>query len=213
MACSSDLPEETAARYLNGLRSQDGQPAEGPPASPVSSTYGSPEPPVSERRRHPRYRCSGSAQLRKKTSTVHTWGTFTDISLGGCYIEMQATFPPDTEMELVLELNGARVEMQAVVRVTYPFLGMGLAFTGISDPERVHLEEMIATLAAPPISPQLGPRVERGSDSSGHEIVLPVIVDAASALNTLIKFFQKADRMTRGEFLDLIRQSQPFSLK
>jgi hypothetical protein len=26
-------------------------------------------------------------------STVRTWGTFTDLSVGGCYVELKATFP------------------------------------------------------------------------------------------------------------------------
>ena len=53
---------------------------------------------------------------------------------------MPATFPPETEMELVLELNGLRVQVKAIVRITYPFWGMGLAFTAISDEGGLGLE-------------------------------------------------------------------------
>src|SRR5271169_7140093 len=46
-----------------------------------------------EKRRSPRYKCEGSAELREDDCDVRTWATFSDISLHGCYVEAQATYP------------------------------------------------------------------------------------------------------------------------
>ena len=61
---------------------------------------------------------------------MRTWGTFTDLSIRGCYIEMTATFPVGARVDLSLELNGIRAETQGEVRVSYPFLGMGDCLPG-----------------------------------------------------------------------------------
>ncbi|HYL16905.1 MAG TPA: PilZ domain-containing protein [Terriglobales bacterium] len=85
----------TTARYERSLRSGD--------------------VPPDERRHYARYRCAGSVQLRTQGDTMRTWGTFTDISRRGCYVEVQATFPPGTKMYLLLELHEYRVHTKAVV--------------------------------------------------------------------------------------------------
>jgi PilZ domain len=74
----------------------------------------------SERRRTPRFKCEGSAEFRVGGTDVRTWGTFTDLSVHGCYIELTATFPVGTMVDLVLGLNGFRVNVKGEVRVSYP---------------------------------------------------------------------------------------------
>jgi len=44
-----------------------------------------------ERRSHVRYICDGGVEVRTEGSTTGFWGTLTDISLGGCYVQ---TFSP-----------------------------------------------------------------------------------------------------------------------
>ena len=79
---------------------------------------GSSSPPFkgAEKRRSPCYKCEGSAQLREEGCDVRTWSTFTDISLNGCYVEAQATYPAGTLLHMKLESNGIRVEMIEYVR-------------------------------------------------------------------------------------------------
>ena len=101
-----------------------------------------------ERRSTLRLRCSGSAEFRVEGSEVRIWGTLYDVSLHGCYIEMNNTFPVDTRVNLVLEAMGIRVQMLAVVRVSYPFLGMGLCFSEIDPGQQLQLEQMLAAVSA-----------------------------------------------------------------
>jgi hypothetical protein len=46
-----------------------------------------------EKRRSHRYNCEGNAELREERRDVRTWATFQDVSLHGCYMEVQATYP------------------------------------------------------------------------------------------------------------------------
>jgi hypothetical protein len=73
-----------------------------------------------EKRRSPRYKCEGSAELREEGCDVRTWSTFTDISLNGCYVEAQATHPAGTQLHMKLDANGIRLETKGKVRVSYP---------------------------------------------------------------------------------------------
>lgn len=108
--------ENSGADYLRRLK-QDQAGGLATSAEPVIALPLAPavEP---ERRRSPRYKCEGSAEFRVGGTNVRTWGTFTDLSLNGCYVEMTATFPVGAMVDLGLELNGLRAEVRGEVRVS-----------------------------------------------------------------------------------------------
>src|SRR6266702_642714 len=82
-------------------------------------------------------------------SDVRIWGTLSDISQDGCYIEMTATFPVATIANLVLEANGIRLRVKGRVQVSYPFLGMGMRFSEVSEEQRAPLQELLDSLSKP----------------------------------------------------------------
>ncbi len=164
-----------------------------------------------ERRRGIRYRCEGSADFRAEGSDVRIWGSLSDISQDGCYIEMTATFPVATIANLVLEANGIRLRLKGRVQVNYPFLGMGMRFSEVSEEQRAPLQELLDSLSKP-----AAPHPEGSPDSEGTPAAkpptgtsMPVIVDPSAALNAIVRFFQTEQSLTREEFLDLICISQP----
>lgn len=196
---------ENAMGYLKHLREANGVVSSGESGIPneAARTVRLPENAIRERRIHPRYKCSGSAELCKEGTTVRTWGTFTDVSLSGCYVELQATFPPETKMELVLELEEIRVRAKATVRVTYPFLGMGLAFTEVSEADQELLQKLVATAASF--------KSAGGLEANGGEIRTeerPVVINASSALEALVTYFEQNEGLSRQRFLTLVRASQ-----
>jgi PilZ domain-containing protein len=85
-------------------------------------------------------------ELKTDGSTIRTWATFTDLRTAGCYVEIMTTFPVGTKMELQLGRNGLLVNGAAIVRATYPSLGMGIEFTNLSENAREQLDAMIASL-------------------------------------------------------------------
>jgi PilZ domain-containing protein len=153
-----------------------------------------------EQRRFPRYKCEGSAEFRSEGSTVRTWATVTDLSRSGCYVEMQATFPVDTNVDMMIEVTGIRVQVKGLVRVSYPFLGMGIAFTEIPEVSQGQLDEILVRLAS-----GIGPGsygANNASSSSACDV--SKITDPRGALQAVAAFFREHHTLTREQFSELV---------
>ncbi len=103
-------------------------------------------PVMEDRRKSPRLRCSGSVEFRVEGSDVRIWGTLTDISLHGCYVEMSTTFPVGTKVHLVLKSCGIGIQTAGTVRASYPFLGMGISLTEIEPGQLLQLNQLLTSL-------------------------------------------------------------------
>jgi hypothetical protein len=157
-----------------------------------------------EKRRSLRYKCEGSVELREKDCDVRTWATFSDISLHGCYVEAQATCPPGTVLNLKLETNNIRVETQGLVRVTYPYLGMGISFEGMSEENKAGLRRLLGTLSFRSVEIATG----GGSGGSGAVQEIPAVSDPAAAMRALVEFFGSRQVLLREEFVRIVKKSQ-----
>ena len=143
--------------------------------------------------RDPRYACQGSAQIHEENSEISSWGSITDISLHGCYLETTATFPVGTKVRLQLELGGNRVESKGEVRVTYPFLGMGIVFREITSQNRLRLGDMVL-MAATEVR-----LVSRASEPP-TAWVMPQVRDPQGMVDALSAFFMRKGSLSREEF-------------
>jgi len=103
------MTEQSGADYLRRLKADTERPVMSPFQAPAPTSVEADRPAASqnapERRRSPRYKCEGSAEFRVGGTDVRTWGTLTDLSIHGCYIEMTATFPVGAMVDLVLEIE------------------------------------------------------------------------------------------------------------
>jgi hypothetical protein len=61
-----------------------------------------------EQRDNTRYRCEGNVEFVTEDSEVRTFAKLTDISFGGCYVEMTATSAPGAAVHLAVEVSGIR---------------------------------------------------------------------------------------------------------
>jgi PilZ domain len=104
--------------------------------------------PFTERRKAPRYSCSGRIEMRVEGADYRMGGTLTDISLHGCYVEMNNTYPVGTKLNLELEVISMKVKLPGIVRAAYPFLGMGISFGEIEAKPLAQLQELLVALAA-----------------------------------------------------------------
>jgi hypothetical protein len=208
---------DEGAAYLLALK-QTGQPggAAVSPAREVSTTdpaeQASAAPQDSdqfkgaEKRRSARYKCEGSAEVREEGCDVRTWAKFTDVSLHGCYVEAQATYPAGTILNLKLEANGLRVECMGTVRVNYPYLGMGISFQNMSEETKARLKQLLATLSRHCVI--VGPGTASPLPAKGPLEAIPVIADPSSAMQALVEFFGSRQILMREDFLRLIKKSQ-----
>jgi hypothetical protein len=157
--------------------------------SPVSQHYGG-----AEKRRSPRYRCEGSAEMRQEGIDLRTWATFTDISLQGCYVEATATYPVGTLLQLKLEAHGLKIYAKGSVRLSYAYTGMGIAFTEVSEEDLSRLRELLQLISRPSVLKQSG--------------LLPPVTNAQAALKAIVEYFGERQILTREEFSRLLRKSQ-----
>ena len=195
--------------YLLALRQSSGAPGTAAAPAPAVEQAGSVPTEQfqgAEKRRSPRYKCEGSAEMQEEGCDVHTWATFTDVSLHGCYVEAQATYPVNTKLHLKLQGNGIRVESKAIVRVNYPYLGMGIAFVEMSEDNRARLRELLGTLSHPTVI--MGPGIVSSQPSAAPMEAVPPISDPEAAIQRMVAFFESHHMMTRDDFLKTLKHSQ-----
>ncbi len=164
-----------------------------------------------EKRRSPRFKCEGSAELFEEGCDVRTWASFTDISLHGCYVEAQATYPAGTRLHMKMEAKGVRFETNGSVRVSYPYLGMGIAFVDMTDESRSQLQQLLGTVSRS--SMIMGPGIASALLSHGPMPAVPLLSDPAAAVQALIQFFEKHQTLGRDDFLRILRESQPMKAR
>jgi c-di-GMP-binding flagellar brake protein YcgR len=71
----------------------------------------------------------------------------TDLSLGGCYLELSSPFPPSTRVTLSMRAADVEVRAQGVVRVMHPDMGMGVEFTQATPEHRDAVEKFLRMLS------------------------------------------------------------------
>ena len=155
-----------------------------------------------ERRQSPRLRCSGSAEFRAEGNDARMWGTVTDVSLHGCYVEMNTTFPVDTKVGLVLKSFGIRIEAPGTVRASYPFLGMGICFAEIEPAQQIQLKKLLAALAG-------RSAVSNGMSADENNLKDSLAsADPKSFLDGIVEFFQKNQTLSRDEFHQITKRAR-----
>jgi hypothetical protein len=203
--------ENEGIAYLLALKRSAGSAApaptreENPSETNLDKTATSPAFEGAEKRRSPRYQCEGSVEMREIDCDVHTWASFTDVSLHGCYVEAQATYPVGTLLNLKLEAKGMRVETKGDVRVSYPYLGMGIQFLEMTAENEARLRDLLALVSSP--SMIMGPGIASTLPARGP-LELPAITNPDAIVQGLQDFFRDRQMLMRDDFVRIVRQSQ-----
>ncbi len=150
-----------------------------------------------ERRKHVRYPCAGEALVRQCGSDVSLEGQLSDISLGGCYLDMMNPLPAETEVELSVQVGPRQIRGRGRVRASRQGFGMGIAFTEMSPGYYATLKELIQGLGA---SYFRGPTetAERQSAS-----------DSSSALEALLQLLERKGVIDHQEHAAISKKTEP----
>jgi c-di-GMP-binding flagellar brake protein YcgR len=70
----------------------------------------------------------------------------TDLSLGGCYLDISSPFPAASRVTLSMRVAAVEVRAQGVVRVMHPDKGMGVEFTQTTPEHRAAVEKFLEVL-------------------------------------------------------------------
>jgi c-di-GMP-binding flagellar brake protein YcgR len=80
----------------------------------------------------------------------------TDLTLGGCYLEITSPFPVSTRVVVSMSAAGLIVKTEGLVRVMHPEQGMGVEFTQGTPQIRAQLEKFLKVLTTNRnVSPEL----------------------------------------------------------
>jgi len=71
----------------------------------------------------------------------------TDLSLGGCYLEVTSPFPVSTRVTLAMRAKDLEMKAEGVVRVMHPEKGMGVEFIQGKPEHRESIEKLLSLLA------------------------------------------------------------------
>jgi CheY-like chemotaxis protein len=149
-----DVPQ-SSRRVINAWLMQNSfrnQSDSGRPAAPVpraseqNSEGGSPAS-AGNRRGERRFACKLGAEIYRIGSTVPSRCALSDISEGGCYVEMPTPFSGQTGIEIMVRTAEMKLRIRGQVQAVHPGFGMGVRFEFRDSVEREEVLRLLAQLA------------------------------------------------------------------
>src|SRR3984957_12535813 len=100
------------------------------------------------RRGQDRYACRLGAEVFKAGSQVRNYCHLSDLSPGGCYLEMPLVFPQGSAVEITVRTHELKLRLSGKVKVSHPGHGMGVSFTLNTPEEKSGVQQLIDFVAA-----------------------------------------------------------------
>ena len=100
-----------------------------------------------DRRRFERTPCRVKVTVTVTGSDLSIDGTITDISPGGCYVEMFTPLPADTHVVVHFDPSANGLVCRGVVRNSVSGMGMGVAFDALSAGKFKKLQEIVPDIS------------------------------------------------------------------
>lgn len=167
-----DVPQSSRRLMQTWLQQNSVQPASAVPAQPAASNI-SPKPafagrslPVQDpklpskdpvlasnagnRRGEYRMACKLGAEVYRLGTTVPNRCVLSDISEGGCYVEMPSPLAGQTGVEILVRTSDTKLRIRGQVLATHPGFGMGVRFVFRDSVEREEILRLLAVLATGP---------------------------------------------------------------
>ena len=100
------------------------------------------------RRGQKRYACRLGAEVYQQGSSVRNYCHLSDLSPGGCYLEMPLAFQAGTPVEIIVRTQEMRLHLSGEVKASHPGYGMGVSFKLNTKDERHGVQQLIDFAAA-----------------------------------------------------------------
>ncbi len=102
------------------------------------------------RRGEQRFACKIGAEIYRLGNNVPNRCTLSDISEGGCYVEMPTPLAGHSGVEILVRTVDTKLRIRGQVLTTHPGFGMGVRFMFQDSFEREEILRLLAVLAAGP---------------------------------------------------------------
>jgi hypothetical protein len=130
----------------------------------------------------------------------------TDLSMGGCYLEISSPFPVSTRVTLSMSAGSVELRAEGVVRVMHPDKGMGVEFTQTTPYHRNALEKFLSVLTGDRnLLPELLVEPE-GLESEPQTAVRAT--EPTDADDPLLGLFRSQATLPPDSFLDELRKQR-----
>jgi c-di-GMP-binding flagellar brake protein YcgR len=101
----------------------------------------------SERRRAPRYPIIADAEVTEIASETKLSARTSDLSLGGCFLDMLNPSPEGTEIAVRISHADTTFTARGRVVFLFPNMGMGVMFTSVPASQQGVLEKWLEELS------------------------------------------------------------------
>jgi DNA-binding NarL/FixJ family response regulator len=115
---------------------------------PVTVEIAPPQSDVDNRRTQARYACRLGAEVYRTGTSVPNRCCLTDLSAGGCYLEVPLPFPKDSSIEILVRTYQMKLRLRGTVLASHPGYGMGVAFELKTDEERENVKKLTDFVSA-----------------------------------------------------------------
>ena len=102
------------------------------------------------RRGEHRLNCKIGAEVYRIGTSVPNHCTLSDISEGGCYVEMPSPLAGESGVEILVRTVDTKFRIRGQVLAAHPGFGMGVRFTFRDSVEREEILRLLAVLSAGP---------------------------------------------------------------
>jgi len=105
-------------------------------------------PAPDNRRGQTRYACRLGAEVYLTGSPVPHRCCLTDLSPGGCYLEVHSPFPLGATVEITVRTYDLKLRLRGIVQTSHPCYGMGITFELKTKDERRGVQQLVDFVAA-----------------------------------------------------------------
>ncbi len=114
----------------------------------VQTEGGSERPDTDNRRAQKRYACRLGAEVYHTGTSVPNHCCLTDLSSGGCYLEVPLPFPVNSSVEILVRTYEMKLRLRGQVLASHPGYGMGVAFELKTKEELENVKKLTDYVAA-----------------------------------------------------------------
>jgi CheY-like chemotaxis protein len=105
-----------------------------------------------DHRKQIRYACRLGAEVYRAGVSIPHHCCLTDLSFGGCYLEVSARFPEGATVEILVRTYEMKLQVRGTVQASHPGYGMGVAFDLKTRDEQANVKKLtdfVASTTAP----------------------------------------------------------------
>jgi DNA-binding NarL/FixJ family response regulator len=115
---------------------------------PPTGTQPAEHPDTDKRRGQKRYACRLGAEVYRTGTSVPNHCCLTDLSSGGCYLEVPLPFATGSTVEILVRTWEMKLRLRGTVQAAHPGYGMGVAFELQTREQRDNVKKLTDFVAA-----------------------------------------------------------------